>query len=83
MDDTQDSLGGAAALLAEDGLVITEVPYLGEFRDRLEYDTVYHEHLCYISVSALMRLFEAVGLSISQRGLTSLARFQHFGADVA
>ncbi|MEP6573670.1 MAG: class I SAM-dependent methyltransferase [Gemmatimonadota bacterium] len=120
VDDTRDFLAGAAALIAEDGLVITEVPYLGEFMDHLEYDTVYHEHLCYFSVSALMRLAEAVGLSIirvdkvpvhggsirmyagpvarhhghaaevralageeRRQGLTSLARFERFGAEVA
>jgi hypothetical protein len=64
VDDTQGFLAGAAALLADDGLVITEVPYLREFVDRLEYDTVYHEHLCYFSVSALMRVCEAVGLRV-------------------
>ena len=64
VDDTQGFLAGAAALLADDGLVITEVPYLREFVDRLEYDTVYHEHLCYFSVSALMRLCETVGLRV-------------------
>ncbi|MGE0555726.1 MAG: methyltransferase domain-containing protein [Gemmatimonadales bacterium] len=64
VDDTQDFLRGAARLLARDGVVITEVPYLEEFVDRLEYDTVYHEHLCYFSVSALMTLHERVGLSV-------------------
>jgi C-methyltransferase-like protein/putative zinc binding protein/methyltransferase family protein len=64
VDDTRDFLRGGAALLADDGLVITEVPYLGEFVERLEYDTVYHEHLCYFSVTALMRLCEEVGLRI-------------------
>ncbi|MDZ4863055.1 MAG: class I SAM-dependent methyltransferase [Gemmatimonadota bacterium] len=64
VDEPVGFLRGAAALLEEDGLVITEVPYLREFVDRLEYDTVYHEHLCYFSVSALMRLAERAGLSI-------------------
>jgi hypothetical protein len=64
VDEPVGFLRGAAALLADDGLVITEVPYLREFVDRLEYDTVYHEHLCYFSVSALMRLAERAGLSI-------------------
>jgi hypothetical protein len=64
VDDPQDFLGGAAALLAPGGRVIVEVPYLAEFVDRLEYDTVYHEHLCYFSVSALMRLCESVGLVV-------------------
>lgn len=64
VDDTVDFLRGAKALLGAGGLVITEVPYLREFMDRLEYDTVYHEHLCYFSVSALMRLSESAGLSV-------------------
>ncbi len=64
VDDTQDFLRAGAQLLAEDGLLITEVPYIREFVERLEYDTVYHEHLCYFSVTALMRLTEAVGLRI-------------------
>jgi hypothetical protein len=64
VDDSRDFLAGCADLLAPDGLVIIEVPYLAEFIERLEYDTVYHEHLCYFSVSALMRLADEVGLSI-------------------
>ena len=64
VDDTQDFLDGCAELLADDGLVMIEVPYLKEFVDRIEFDTVYHEHLCYFSVSSLIRLCEASGLSI-------------------
>ena len=62
VDDTQGFLRGARALIDEDGLVITEVPWAGEMLEKLEYDTVYHEHLCYFSVSALMRLCEKAGL---------------------
>ncbi|HYQ71889.1 MAG TPA: class I SAM-dependent methyltransferase [Gammaproteobacteria bacterium] len=64
VDDTQDFLRGARHLLKSDGLVIIEVPYLGEFMERLEYDTVYHEHLCYFSITALLRLCDEVGLSM-------------------
>ena len=64
VDDTRGFLAGARKLLDPGGLVITEVPYLGPFLDRLEYDTVYHEHLCYFSIGALARLCEAVGLAI-------------------
>ena len=66
VDDTVGFLRGAAELVADDGLVITEVPYLGDFIDRLEYDTVYHEHLCYFSITALMRLAEETGLRIAR-----------------
>lgn len=64
VDEAQDFLLGCKSLLAEDGLVIIEVPYLKELLDRLEYDTIYHEHLCYFSVSTLIHLCNAVGLSI-------------------
>jgi 2-polyprenyl-3-methyl-5-hydroxy-6-metoxy-1,4-benzoquinol methylase len=64
VDDTRGFLAGFRALLAGDGLAIVEVPYLGELVDRLEYDTVYHEHLCYFSVTALARICEQVGLRI-------------------
>jgi SAM-dependent methyltransferase len=64
VDDPQGFLRGCKALLDETGLVVVEVPYLGPFLERLEYDTVYHEHLCYFSVGPLARLCDAVGLSI-------------------
>jgi len=64
VDDTQDFLRGAGLLLEPGGLVVAEVPYLGDLIDRLEYDTVYHEHLCYFSISALMALADQVGLAI-------------------
>ena len=64
VDDTQDFLRGCTQLLEEDGLVVIEVPYIRDLIDRLEYDTIYHEHLCYFSVNTLMRLCDAVGLSI-------------------
>ena len=66
VDDTCDFLKGARQLLAEDGLAIFEIPYLGELLGRLEYDTIYHEHLCYFSVIALRKLCEAAGLAIAR-----------------
>jgi C-methyltransferase C-terminal domain/Putative zinc binding domain/Methyltransferase domain len=64
VDDTRGFLAGFREMLSDDGLAIVEVPWLGELLNRLEYDTVYHEHLCYFSVSSLMRLCDAVGLSV-------------------
>ncbi len=65
VDDPQDFLRGCATLLAADGAVVIEVPYLREFLDAVEFDTVYHEHLCYFSVTSLMRLCDAAGLAIA------------------
>lgn len=64
VDDTKDFLAGCKAILANKGLAVFEVPYLAELLDRLEYDTIYHEHLCYFSVTSLVRLCDEVGLSI-------------------
>ncbi len=64
VDDPVDFLRGFKTLLAPDGLAICEVPELAEFVERLEYDTVYHEHLSYFSVSSLMRVCEEAGLRI-------------------
>jgi hypothetical protein len=64
VDDTQDFLRGCKELIDRKGLVIVEVPYLRDLIEQLEYDTIYHEHLCYFSVTTLMRLCDAVGLSI-------------------
>jgi hypothetical protein len=64
VDEIQDFLRGCVELLDEDGLVVIEVPYLRDLIERVEYDTVYHEHLCYFSVTALLHLFSRVGLSI-------------------
>jgi C-methyltransferase C-terminal domain/Putative zinc binding domain/Methyltransferase domain len=62
VDDTLDFLRGAAGLLAEDGLVIIEVPYLRDLLERVAYDTIYHEHHCYFSATSLKRLCEDAGL---------------------
>ena len=64
--DPAGFLRGFAELLAPGGRAIVEVPYLAELVDRLEYDTVYHEHLSYFSVSALLELFERAGLRVAR-----------------
>jgi SAM-dependent methyltransferase len=64
VDEPVDFLRGACELTRPDGWVVVEVPYLAEMLERLEYDTIYHEHLCYFSVTALMHLFERAGLRI-------------------
>lgn len=64
VDHTIDFLAGCGRLLADGGLVVIEAPYLGDLLERLEYDTIYHEHLSYFSVTALLRACDAAGLSL-------------------
>ncbi len=63
--DLNGFVAGIALLLKEDGAAVIEVPYLGEMVPRLEFDTIYHEHLCYFSLTALSRLFARHGLAVT------------------
>ena len=64
--DTNGFVAGIGTLLKEDGVAVIEVPYVKELIDRGEFDTIYHEHLCYFSVTALTRLFGRHGLSLNR-----------------
>lgn len=55
---------GIRTILKPDGLALIEVPYVKEMIDRCEFDTIYHEHLCYFSLAALAGLFRRHGLAI-------------------
>lgn len=60
-----DVVEGIRILLKGDGVAVLEVPYVKEMIERCEFDTIYHEHLCYFSVTALDRLFRRHGLILS------------------
>ena len=62
--DVNGFVAGFATLLADDGVVVSESPYLVPFVDKVEFDTIYHEHLYYYSLTALTHLFERHGLAI-------------------
>ncbi len=48
---------GLRTILKETGLLVIEVPYVVDLIEKCEFDTIYHQHLCYFSVTALDRLF--------------------------
>ena len=56
IDDLRDLLAGLETISHQETLIAFEVPYLVDFFERTEYDTIYHEHLSYISVRALEAL---------------------------
>ncbi len=62
--DLNGVVEGFATLLAPSGVTIVEAPYVKELIDRTEFDTIYHEHLCYFSLTALDSLFRRHGLTI-------------------
>jgi SAM-dependent methyltransferase len=63
--DLNGFVRGLRLLLKPDGVAIIEVPYVKDLIDRCEFDTIYHEHLCYFSLTALDRLFKRHGLVIA------------------
>jgi SAM-dependent methyltransferase len=56
---------GFAILLKEDGVVTVENPYVRDLIDHGEFDTVYHEHHCYFSCSAVDALMRRHGLFLN------------------
>jgi len=55
--DLNGFVEGMRVLLREDGVAVVEVPYVRDMLDKGEFDTIYHEHLCYFSLTALHELF--------------------------
>jgi hypothetical protein len=53
---------GVRHWLSDDGIFHVEAPYLKPMVDHLEFDTIYHEHISYFSVTALDRLFKEAGM---------------------
>jgi len=57
-------LGGLRTLAGDRGLIVIEVPYLCDLVDRLEFDTIYHEHVSYFTMTSLVRLAELHELTV-------------------
>ena len=64
IEDLQDLMSGIKILIGNDGVFIFEVPYLVDLIKKLEFDTIYHEHLSYFSILPLLKLVEQFGLEI-------------------
>ena len=64
INDLHDLAGGIKGLLAEDGVFVLEAPYLIDMFDNLAYDTIYHEHVSFLAVRPLQKLFEQFDLEI-------------------
>jgi SAM-dependent methyltransferase len=64
IEDVHAIVEGILDLLAPDGVFISESHYLIGLLDRLQYDTIYHEHLRYYSVGSLAHLLQMHGLEV-------------------
>jgi hypothetical protein len=57
-------VAGIECALKDNGMAVIESPYVKDLIDRGEFDTIYHEHLCYYSLTSLTSLFERHNLII-------------------
>jgi SAM-dependent methyltransferase len=63
--DLNGFVRGIKNLLQENGVAVIEVPYVVDLVEKTEFDTIYHQHLCYFSASALDALFRRHALHLN------------------
>jgi SAM-dependent methyltransferase len=87
--DLHDFVAGFGVLLAPGGTITFEFPHLLEMLKHTQFDTIYHEHFSYLSLTALAPVFAAHGLvmvdveRLPVHGGSLRVFVQHTGADVA
>ncbi len=62
--DINDFVAGFATLLKPLGVATFEFPHLLNLIAENQFDTIYHEHFSYLSLTAVNRIFAANGLSV-------------------
>lgn len=62
--DINDFVRGFACLLKADGVATFEFPHLVRLVEQAQFDTVYHEHFSYLSLTVVDRIFAANGLTV-------------------
>lgn len=63
--DTNGFVAGIFELLTDEGVAVIESPYCKDLIDHLEFDTIYHEHLLYLTATGLDHLFRRHNLYLN------------------
>jgi hypothetical protein len=64
--DLNGFVEGVRIILKRTGVASIEAPYVMDLIENCEFDTIYHQHLCYFSLTALDNLFRAHSLYINE-----------------
>lgn len=64
IDNWKDFVAGLQELIGPDTLVCLEVPYAGDLLRRGEFDTIYHEHLSFLTITSIEHLLRDSGLHL-------------------
>lgn len=62
--DIDGFVAGLASVVKDDGLIVIEFPYALDMVDEVEFDTIYHEHIFYFTLTPLVPLFSRHGLVV-------------------
>lgn len=62
--DINDFVSGFALLLKPQGVATFEFPHLLRLVQESQFDTIYHEHFSYLSLTAALRIFSRNGLNV-------------------
>jgi SAM-dependent methyltransferase len=70
--DLNGFVAGIKTILKPTGVAVIECPYVVDLVDHVEFDTIYHQHLCYFSITALDKLFRRHGLCLNDVRRTAI-----------
>jgi C-methyltransferase-like protein/putative zinc binding protein/methyltransferase family protein len=85
VSELHDVMAGVERLLLQDGVGAFEFHYAGDILDGLQYDSIYHEHLCYFSLqsfSALLNLFHLTPFHVEFSPISGGALVVYFSKKV-
>ena len=79
LEELGSVIDGINYCLSDDGVFVVQFMYAGAMIENLNFDTIYHEHLCYYTVKSIVKLLKKYDLNIEDAYFTEL----HSGSIVA
>jgi hypothetical protein len=64
LEEIHSVIRGIKKCLEDDGVFVVQFMYAGTIVEKLNFDGIYHEHLCYYTLNSLKNLLEPYGLKI-------------------
>ncbi len=64
VDDWREFIAGLEVLAGPDSMICIEVPYAVDLLHRIEFDSVYHEHLSYVTLRPIVQLLQNTSFRI-------------------
>lgn len=72
VDDLDGLVEGVKVLIDDRGYFVIESPYLPDLLEKNEFDTIYHEHLSYLSLKPLVVFFNRRGMEVVEAKRTKI-----------